>query len=161
MNDQTTPAWMDLLPQADDIAFYQEHGWWQSPVVLPQATLAQLRAAQDDFYENGRQIEWSDLPDGWQRGVHREDMLRKNDYTSLTNPVFMDQLIKHPYIGAAAAALEGVDVIRLWHDQLLYKPGRSATDAAGGGAASGRLAYRPKLLEGVYWPDDYGLGSIY
>ena len=129
MNEQIIteqPAWFDLLPNADDQAFYREHGWWKSPVILDQETLAELRTAQDDFYDNGRQIEVANIPEGWQRGVHRDDALRKNDCSSLTNPVFMKKLIQHPYIGAAAAALLGVDVIRLWHDQLLYKPGRSS-----------------------------------
>jgi len=36
----------------------------------------------------------------------------------------------HPRIGQAAAELLGVDAIRLWHDQALYKePGGRATDA--------------------------------
>ena len=36
----------------------------------------------------------------------------------------------HPALGAAAAALLGVDAVRLWHDQALYKePGGRETDA--------------------------------
>ena len=35
----------------------------------------------------------------------------------------------HPRLGQAAAELLGVDVIRLWHDQALYKlPGGRETD---------------------------------
>ena len=48
-------------------------------------------------------------------------MLRKNDYSSL----LVDDLrvlTTHPLIGAMAAVLAGVDSIRLWHDQLLFKP---------------------------------------
>ena len=36
----------------------------------------------------------------------------------------------HPALGAAAAALLGVDAVRVWHDQALYKePGGRKTDA--------------------------------
>jgi ectoine hydroxylase-related dioxygenase (phytanoyl-CoA dioxygenase family) len=49
------------------------------------------------------------------------DGLRKNDYTSLMVRQIAG-LVRWPGIAAFAAALAGARGIRLWHDQLLYKP---------------------------------------
>ena len=116
----------DLLPREQDISFFTAHGWWLSPVVLSNSVLETLRTAQDDFYASGRQRHLKHIPDGWQQGRHRLDALRKNDFTSLTNEVFMQQLVAHPFIGAAAGLLMEANAVRLWHDQLLYKPGTSS-----------------------------------
>jgi ectoine hydroxylase-related dioxygenase (phytanoyl-CoA dioxygenase family) len=48
------------------------------------------------------------------------DKLRKNDYSTLVVPE-LNALLRKPVLGAIAALLCGEDV-RLWHDQLLYKP---------------------------------------
>ena len=48
-------------------------------------------------------------------------MLRKNDYASRMVRE-LAALVEWPGIGAYAAALAGADAVRLWHDQLLYKP---------------------------------------
>ena len=65
------------------------------------------------------------VPAGWQAERHRPDALRKNDFSSLTNPLFMELLVSHPFIGHAAGLLMQAEGVRLWHDQLLYKPGAS------------------------------------
>jgi ectoine hydroxylase-related dioxygenase (phytanoyl-CoA dioxygenase family) len=49
------------------------------------------------------------------------EVLRKNDYASLRVRE-LARLVSYPLIGATAAALSGASGIRLWHDQLLYKP---------------------------------------
>ena len=49
------------------------------------------------------------------------DVLRKNDYASRMVRE-LAALVEWPGIGAYAAALAGADAVRLWHDQLLYKP---------------------------------------
>jgi ectoine hydroxylase-related dioxygenase (phytanoyl-CoA dioxygenase family) len=47
--------------------------------------------------------------------------LRKHDYSSFFRAE-LATLACHPLIGAVAARLTGSPYIRLWHDQLLYKP---------------------------------------
>jgi len=49
------------------------------------------------------------------------DRLRKHDYSSFFRPE-LAWLVRHPLLGAVAAQLSGSPSIRLWHDQLLYKP---------------------------------------
>ena len=109
------------LPGPDDIAFYREHGYWISPVILPPAVLDAAERGMKRFYAGDHDHALPDLPvtRGWQPSDG--DVLRKNDYSSLRVDE-LAALIRHPAIGATAAALSGADGIRLWHDQLLRKP---------------------------------------
>jgi len=56
-------------------------------------------------------------------------VLRKNDYTSWM-VTELARLVGYPGIAAFAAGLSDSAEIRLWHDQLLYKP--NGLDSAGG-----------------------------
>ena len=47
--------------------------------------------------------------------------MRKNDYTTLRVRE-LAELARYPLIAACAARLSGAACLRLWHDQLLYKP---------------------------------------
>lgn len=109
------------LPSEADIASYHEHGFWISPVIIPDDVLDVAEEGMRRFYAGERDRE---LPGGQEVGGWSEvdgDVLRKNDYTSLRVDE-LAALAHHPAIGACAASLAGVDTIRLWHDQLLYKP---------------------------------------
>jgi ectoine hydroxylase-related dioxygenase (phytanoyl-CoA dioxygenase family) len=110
----------NLLPGADDVAFYCEHGWWISPVILPADVLDAAERGMSRYYAGDL-----DTPDeAW--SAPPAEGLRKNDYASL-HVRELAQLVAQPLIAATAARLAGTDSIRLWHDQLLCKP----VDAAG------------------------------
>jgi ectoine hydroxylase-related dioxygenase (phytanoyl-CoA dioxygenase family) len=115
------------LPTAEDIAFFRENGYWISPVIVPDAVLAAAERGMRRFYDGDHDHELPAVPAtrGWQ--PEDGDVLRKNDYSSLRVDE-LAALVRHPAIGATAGALSGADGIRLWHDQLLWKPpGGSAT----------------------------------
>jgi ectoine hydroxylase-related dioxygenase (phytanoyl-CoA dioxygenase family) len=106
-----------LLPTDEDIASYEEHGFWISPVIIPPDVLDAAERGMARFYAGDLDRE---LPvRGWT--PEDGDVLRKNDYSSLRVDELGD-LVRSPAIGATAALLSGADSIRLWHDQLLYKP---------------------------------------
>lgn len=121
------------LPTASDVAFYREHGYWISPLIVPPDLLATARRGADRIYAgdvdhvppgwNGEE-----LPDSfWGWSAASGDRLRKNDYTFLRVHE-LDKLVRWPAIGRAASSLTaGTGGIRLWHDQLLYKPVETAT----------------------------------
>jgi ectoine hydroxylase-related dioxygenase (phytanoyl-CoA dioxygenase family) len=104
-----------LLPGPDDIAFYREHGWWISPVFLPAEVLDAAERGMARYYAGDL-----DTPDdGW--ASPPAEGLRKHDYASL-HVRELARLVAQPVVAATAARLAGADSIRLWHDQLLYKP---------------------------------------
>lgn len=115
---QHTDVQRSLLPTDDDVQFYAEHGYWISPVMIPDDVLDAADYGMQRFYAG----------DIDSVGIHAADWtpspgpgLRKDDYASFCVDE-LAALIRYPMIGASAAVLSGAEGIRLWHDQLLYKP---------------------------------------
>jgi ectoine hydroxylase-related dioxygenase (phytanoyl-CoA dioxygenase family) len=118
-----------LLPGPGDIAAYREHGFWISPVIVPAAVLDAAERGMRRFYAGERDTELAELGElgGWTRADGPG--LRKNDYASLVVSE-LAELVAYPAIAACAARLAGAATIRLWHDQLLYKPADASGVAA-------------------------------
>lgn len=108
-----------LLPSEQDIAFFNEYGYWISPKIIDDERLALLKEHMDKVYngefETGRAPwnAWKDKP-----GLRQTDNCHWADYT-------LRELAVDPLIGQIAAMLLNTTSTRLWHDQLLYKPGTS------------------------------------
>ena len=118
-----TAAERALLPSAADLAFYREHGWWISPRIVSASDLAIAQESAECYYHGERDLPWPGQvePDcGWK--PENGPGLRKNDYATLEMRG-LGALMRKPLLGATAALLAEVDSVRLWHDQLLYKPG--------------------------------------
>jgi ectoine hydroxylase-related dioxygenase (phytanoyl-CoA dioxygenase family) len=109
---------MTHLPSDEDIIFYQEHGYWVSPPILPAGLLDEAGRGMRRHHAGDVDHE---IPDTWGWRPEHGDVLRKNDYAS-RRVSELDRLVRHPAIAACAARLSGSSEIRLWHDQLLYKP---------------------------------------
>ena len=109
-----------LLPSNDDVAFYREHGWWVSPPILADEEIEATLYGMERYYAGER-----DTPLGVDPGTdwteEKGDVLRQNDYVSLQMDEFRD-LVHHALIAATAARLCGSPEVRLFHDQLIYKP---------------------------------------
>lgn len=110
-----------VLPGEKDVAFFKEQGYWVSPKIFSDERLAEIiehsEKVYDGIYERGR-TPWS----GWTRGDNPR-ALRKTDNSHWADNVLLG-VATDPVIGEIAARLMETDCIRLWHDQLLYKPGR-------------------------------------
>jgi hypothetical protein len=120
-----------LLPSAVDVEHFREKGWWVSPPILSEAALESARRGAGRIYAGEYD---TPLPDGrtqvgWQ--PDNGDVLRKNDMASLLVHE-LRAVTMNPVIAAVAARLSGADSIRLWHDQLLYKPPTSDATANAG-----------------------------
>lgn len=113
-----TEAQAQLLPTEQDVQFYREHGFWISPVIIPDDVLDAADRGMQRYYA-GDLDSLGVHPQGWTPAPG--DGLRKDDYSSLCMNELAD-LVRYPMIGATAGRLSGSDGIRLWHDQLLYKP---------------------------------------
>lgn len=127
-----------LLPTQEDVDFYRANGYYVSKRLFSEEEIDAALQAADEFYDGQY-----DFPEpagkrwfGWTAADG--DILRKNDHASLRKRGLM-HLTHSARIGAVAARLAGSPAIRLWHDQLLYKP----VDAPGKKANVG-------------WHTDYG-----
>ena len=83
-------ALVSLLPTEDDIAFYDEHGWFVPDVVFTEEQLRDADYGVQRFYAGERDrvlpirrgyLDWKP-EDG--------DVLRQNDYVSLQNDEISD-----------------------------------------------------------------------
>ncbi|HEV2999111.1 MAG TPA: phytanoyl-CoA dioxygenase family protein [Solirubrobacteraceae bacterium] len=114
------PAQLELLPSDDDVRFYEEHGWWISPPILTDEEIEEAAFGVERYYAGER-----DTPLLMEAGTdwrpERGNILRQNDYVSLQVDE-LRQLVKHPLVAATAARLARTPEVRLFHDQLIYKP---------------------------------------
>ncbi|HEU4655547.1 MAG TPA: phytanoyl-CoA dioxygenase family protein [Steroidobacteraceae bacterium] len=116
-----------LLPDEHALAWYDQHGWWISPPCVPDELLDDVLYGVERFYQGDR--DWQlmiNLGTDW-RPEHGEKALRVNDYLSLQIEEFRS-LVRYPLIGAMAARLARTTAVRLFHDQLLFKPPGSSVD---------------------------------
>jgi hypothetical protein len=118
---QLAPGLEDLLPMDDDVAFYQEHGWYQSAKVLSDEVIeATIRGAERHW---AGERDWRLPIDSGFADWRPSDggSIRNSEYTALQNREIR-ALVEQPIIGAIAARLASTPVIRLWDDQLISKP---------------------------------------
>jgi len=111
----------DLLPSAEDVAFYREHGYYVSKKIIPSEVIDEALLGIERHFA-GFQDDPLPVTTGfsdWRPGDR--DALRNVEHLALRNrPV--RQLALSPVIGAIAARLAGSEMIRLWDDQLVWKP---------------------------------------
>ena len=130
----------DLLPDAADVRFYREHGYYITNRILPDRLLDAALAASERLYRGERDSEPpAGATPGWQPGDGPR-VLRKNDFAWLQLTA-MAALVRHPLLGAAAARLAG-EPVRLWQDQLLCKPSDGREAKANVGWHTDRLYWR-------------------
>jgi hypothetical protein len=110
-----------LLPQASDVAFYEQRGYWVSGKVLPDEVVdSAMRGAERHWAgERDWELPGSRRFSDWNMGDG--NTIRNNEYTSLQNREIRD-LVRYPLIGMIAARLARSPLIRLWDDQLVSKP---------------------------------------
>jgi len=117
----TAPIDLDLLPSDEDVELYREHGYYASKKLFTDEEIDAAVSGSERFYAGERDFPPPNGHDhqGW-TPADGMNVLRKNDYASLRNRE-LATLVRKPILGAVAAKLAGCGV-RLWHDQLLYKP---------------------------------------
>jgi ectoine hydroxylase-related dioxygenase (phytanoyl-CoA dioxygenase family) len=104
----------------EDKARFDRDGYWISPKLLTDEQIAKLRVAHDRI--------WSGDFDGDGYPMYPVNLkldpkkIRKQDNGWWINDAVRDT-VTDPYIGELAADLLEVDSIRLWHDQMIFKPG--------------------------------------
>ncbi|HEX8236554.1 MAG TPA: phytanoyl-CoA dioxygenase family protein [Abditibacteriaceae bacterium] len=123
---QLTDEQLGLLPTNEDVAFYREHGYYVSKKIFSDEEIDAALSGSEAFYNcelhepEPHILEKLDAL-GWSRPKGEYSGLRKHDYSSFWRRE-LGHLVRHALLGGIAARLTGSPEVRLWHDQLLYKP---------------------------------------
>jgi hypothetical protein len=115
----------ELLPSAEDVRFYRDHGWYISRRLLSDEEVNTLDAASERFYSGHRDRSlprWPDRIDYWT--PDKGDVQRHNDYIHYESSE-MSKVLRKPLIGAVAARLARVTQIRIFQATLIFKPPRA------------------------------------
>ena len=116
-----SPEQRALLPSDEDVAFYREHGWYISKKILPDELIEEARYGSERHFAGDRDMPMPKIAPyaDWKPGDG--DGLRNSEFASLQT-VQLHKVVHYPLIGAVAARLAGCPVIRLWNDNLFFKP---------------------------------------
>jgi ectoine hydroxylase-related dioxygenase (phytanoyl-CoA dioxygenase family) len=126
---ELTAAQIALLPTEADVQFFEEHGWYISPPILPDAAIAAAWCGCERFYAGERDAELPEIEHFANWTPADGDVLRNNEFVARQIREFQD-LALHPVIGAIAARLTRSRTMRLFEEQIIYKPSSQA-DASG------------------------------
>lgn len=98
---------------------FERDGYWISPKLLSDEQIEKLREAHDRIWSGDLDGDGYPLYD-----IPKSDptRIRKLDNGWWINDA-VRETVTSPLLGRIAADLLGVDSIRLWHDQVIYKPG--------------------------------------
>src|SRR5262245_60851912 len=117
LNDQQR----ELLPNDDEVAFYQDHGYYISREgVIPGELIEQAIRGSERFYRGERDAVLP-VASGFSDSPASADSPRNNEFVSL-QITELKTLAVYPLIGAIAAKLTRSRTIRLLDDQLIWKP---------------------------------------
>lgn len=121
MNYNALVDYSHLLPSDEDVQFYRENGYYISKAIFSDEQIEGALAASERFYRGEYDYPAPAGKNGVGWTAEKGDVLRKNDHASFRMEG-LKRLTHSEVLGAVAAKLAGTPAIRLWHDQLLYKP---------------------------------------
>ena len=104
-----------------DLDTYHEAGYWVSPPLLSADRVAQLREAHDRIWAGDFDGDGFPQYENSVRKTYDPHKLRKIDNGWWINDAVRD-LVTDGMLGRIAAKLLGCERVRLWHDQVIYKP---------------------------------------
>ena len=111
---------LSFLPSDEDLARFNEKGWYQSPVIISEELLEAAVDGADKFYSGDRDF---NLPNNV--GIaddqnSAEHTLRNNEFVTLQSKA-LQNIGFHPLVCATAAKLAGAEEMRLFADSLICK----------------------------------------
>ena len=111
------------MPTEEQLRTYREDGFVVVRDLVPAEVLDAAERGMERFYAGDIDRPFPGRTrydhDDWT--PEKGEVLRKNDYASRMVDD-LETLVAWPGIARFGAALAGADGIRLWHDQLLFKP---------------------------------------
>ena len=119
---QLTSKQLELLPGDADVDFYRQNGYYITKKLFSEQEIEDAVYGAERYYAGERDFAVPSTVkpfEGWKPGDG--DGLRINDYVSMQNRDLWS-LVFNPLLGAIAARLSGSRAVRLWHDQMIFKP---------------------------------------
>jgi ectoine hydroxylase-related dioxygenase (phytanoyl-CoA dioxygenase family) len=133
---------MDNIKVTDeDRMFYKENGYWISPKLIDDDRIERLRKAHERVW--AKDYDGAGFPLTEWFPNDNPTQLRKIDNTWWINDEVRDMVID-PLLGEITADLLETDEVRLWYDQIIYKPGTGKH----GSSASGNVGWHQDY---IYW----------
>ncbi|WP_369228649.1 phytanoyl-CoA dioxygenase family protein (plasmid) [Streptomyces sp. R39] len=123
----------DILPDAAEISFYREHGWYASRKIFTEGEIEAASEAVHAFYDGHRdrplppQLKLEPFQN-WTPGMD-SGRLRSNDHIVMQSDVIREFALK-PLVGEVAGILAQTDEVRLFNSSLVYKPPTNAEVSA-------------------------------
>jgi hypothetical protein len=104
-----------------DVQVYQEKGYWVSPVLLDTSEIEKLRKAFNRIFleDFDRELYPFDRVYNWD--LQSPQLRKLNNGWWLNDDV--RSVVLSPKLGCVAARLMQTDEVRVWHDQVVIKPG--------------------------------------
>lgn len=113
-----------LLPTAEDVEFYAEHGWYLSKKLFTDDEVDELVAASDRYYEGERDRTLPVRPPRLAYWLPEHGPVqRHNDYVHYESDSIA-RILRKPLVGAVAALLAQSAEIRIFQSTLILKPPR-------------------------------------
>ncbi|MBB6673431.1 phytanoyl-CoA dioxygenase family protein [Cohnella nanjingensis] len=121
---------MTFSISAEDKRRYREDGYWISPKLLDDEGINRLRRAHDRIWEGDFDGDGYPLDNAYAKGGDRKKLRQFNNGWWINDNV--RAVVTDPAIGKLAADLLETDEVRLWHDQVIWKPGTEGETSAVG-----------------------------
>lgn len=118
---QLSEADLALLPTESDIQFFEEHGWYITPKIIPDELIDLALQGCDRFYRGERDAELPTLDRFANWTPESATSLRNNEFVARQVKEFQP-LAFSALIGATAARLTRSPGMRLFEEQIIYKP---------------------------------------
>ena len=130
----------DIALSAEDLAIYRQKGYWISPVLFDGDEVQVMRRELERICAGERDYDgffWLKQPDF---GLD-DPAVRQVNNGWWINKV-MRIAVKSPILGYIGSQLMDTNEVRIWHDQMLWKPGLGPTG-------------EPTLSNNIGWHQDY------
>jgi hypothetical protein len=131
---------IDRIVTDEVLAEYRERGYWISPKLFDDDQIERLRRAHERLWAGQH-----DHPVPSVYGFMARDLDTPKVRQQCDAFWFNDEIrraVLSPILGGIGARLMGVDSVRLWHDQAIWKPGTAGLETTNAG--------------NIGWHQDYG-----
>ena len=132
---------IDELISADVLKEYRERGYWVSPKLFSNEQIAEMRQAQERMWNGEHDSEIQSQYGA--RAVEPGSPVVRQQCNAFWLSNVIGKVTTSPLLGAIGARFMGVETVRLWHDQAVYKPGIGPDG-------------RDETAGNIGWHQDYG-----